>query len=196
MISVVNIIKQVRIDVKDINEVKYSDWDIENALNKALRLTSNHFSMLNTDFMERSIAMLDTPLKLHFSPPIAEGIADELHGDSLPEDFISVVKVIRPDGYELHPSTGHVNPRNYMIYRGCIFAFGPIILMYRCGIPNVSKDDTIDLPIPFFDFLVEGTKLALTDTTEMLTQYITDNALKLIPARRYSGARVRLPWRV
>lgn len=68
--------------------------------------------------------------------------------------------------------------------------------MYRCGIPNVSKDDTIDLPIPFFDFLVEGAKLALTDTTEMLTQYITDNALKLIPARRYSGARVRLPWRV
>ena len=31
MISVANIIKQVRIDVKDINEVKYSDWDIENA---------------------------------------------------------------------------------------------------------------------------------------------------------------------
>ena len=56
MISVANIIKQVRIDVKDINEVKYSDWDIENALNKALRLTANHFSMLNTDFMERSIA--------------------------------------------------------------------------------------------------------------------------------------------
>ena len=100
MISVANIIRQVRVDVKDINEVKYSDWDIENALNKALRLTANHFSMLNTDFMERSIAMLDTPLKLHFSPPIAEGIADELHGDALPEDFISVVKVIRPDGYE------------------------------------------------------------------------------------------------
>ena len=40
MISVANIIKQVRIDVKDINEVKYSDWDIENTLNKALRLTA------------------------------------------------------------------------------------------------------------------------------------------------------------
>ena len=35
MISVANIIRQVRVDVKDINEVKYSDWDIENALNKA-----------------------------------------------------------------------------------------------------------------------------------------------------------------
>ena len=43
MISVANIIRQVRVDVKDINEVKYSDWDIENALNKALRLTANHF---------------------------------------------------------------------------------------------------------------------------------------------------------
>lgn len=196
MISVANIIRQVRVDVKDINEVKYSDWDLENSLNKALRLTANHFAMRNSDFMERSIVMLDEPLKLRFAPKIAEGIADELHGDSLPKDFISVVKVIRPDGYELHPATGHLNSHNYMIYRDCIFAFGPIILIYRCTFPNLSKSDTIDLPISFFDFLVEATKIALTDTTEILTQYIADNAMKLIPSRRYSNTRIRLPWRI
>ena len=91
MISVANIIRQVRVDVKDINEVKYSDWDLENSLNKALRLTANHFAMRNSDFMERSIVMLDEPLKLRFAPKIAEGIADELHGDSLPKDFISLM---------------------------------------------------------------------------------------------------------
>ena len=56
MIAVSNVFRQVRIDLKDINEVQYSTWDLENALNKALRLTANHFSTKNTDFLSRSIS--------------------------------------------------------------------------------------------------------------------------------------------
>lgn len=196
MISVANIFKQIRIDLKDINETQYSAWDLENAINKALRLVCNHFSMRNTDFLTRSTVMCDTPIHVLFAPPIAQGIAKELHGTSLPDDFISIVKVIRPDGYELHPSTGHINERNYMIYRDVLFTLGPVVMTYRFTLPNVSKDDSVDLPISFFDFIVEATKTALTESTGMLTQYIADNAEKLIPGRKYTNARVRLPWRI
>ena len=111
MIAVKNIFKQIRIDLKDINEVQYSDWDLENAMNKAIRLMANHYSMRNTDFLTKSILICDAPTKQHFAPPISEQISDRLHGGSLPEDFVSIVKVIRPDGYELHPSTGHLDER-------------------------------------------------------------------------------------
>ena len=30
----------------------------------------------------------------------------------------------------------------------------------------------------------------------MATQYIADNAMKLIPARKYSHAKQKLPWKV
>lgn len=196
MIAISNVIRQVRVDLKDINEVQYSDWDMENAINKALRLMANHFSMLNSDFMTRSVAMLDFPLRLHFAPPVGKNIAKELRGDVLPADFVSIIKVLRPDGYELHPSTGHIDHRKYLIYRGCIFALGEIVLYYRCAIPNVSKSDSVELPISFFDFLVEATKVALNGTSSELTQFITDNAMKMIPSRRYANARARLPWRI
>lgn len=196
MIAIANIIKQARIDLKDMNEVQYSDWDMENAINKVLRLTANHFSMLNADFTEKQKLMLDSPLKLHFKPPTSKQIAKELHGDHLPIDFVAVVRVTRPDGYELSPATGHINPWNYQIYRQCIFALGPIILRYRRTFVNMSKDDSVELPISFFDFLVEATKIALAEKTSVLTEFITDNAMKMIPGRRYSNARQRLPWRI
>lgn len=196
MIAVKNIFKQIRIDLKDINEVQYSDWDLENAMNKAVRLMANHYSMHNTDFLTKSILICDTPTKLHFAPPISEQIAEKLHGDSLPEDFISIVKVIRPDGYELHPSTGHLDERKYLVYRGCIFTLGPVLLFYSYTLPNYSKDDTVDLPVPFFDFIVEATKIVLAENFSALTEFIKDNAEKMIPSRRLTNARVRLPWRV
>lgn len=196
MISVKNIFKQIRIDLKDINEVQYSTWDLENALNKALRLICNHFSTKNTDFLTRSVAMCDTPIQALNSPPVSFDIGRTLHGTSLPNDFISIVKVMRPDGYELHPSTGHIHDRNYLIYREVLFTLGPAIMTYRFMIPNVSEKNKIDLPISFFDFVVEATKTALTENTGMLTQYIADNAENLIPGRKYTNARVRLPWRV
>ena len=96
----------------------------------------------------------------------------------------------------LHPSTGHLDERKYLIYRDCIFTLGPVLLFYSYTLPNYSKDDTIDLPVPFFDFIVEATKIVLTENFSALTEFINDNAEKMIPARRLTNARVRLPWRI
>lgn len=196
MITVKNIFKQIRIDLKDVNEVQYSNWDLENAINKAVRLMANHYSMRNTDFLTKSILICDTPTNSLYAPPISEQIAERLHGDSLPDDFVSIVKVIRPDGYELHPSTGHLDERKYLIYRGCIFTFGPVLLFYSYTLPRYTKSDSIDLPIPFFDFIVEATKIVLTENFSALTEFINANAEKMIPSRRLANARVRLPWRI
>ena len=60
MIAIKDIFKQVRIDLKDMNEVQYSTWDLENAINKAIRLMANHFSMIHTDFLTRTVLTCDT----------------------------------------------------------------------------------------------------------------------------------------
>lgn len=196
MIAIKDIFKQVRIDLKDMNEVQYSTWDLENAINKAIRLMANHFSMIHTDFLTRTVLTCDTPVDFDVAFPIDREHNGELYGASLPDDFVTVVKVLRPDGYELHPSTGHLDKRKYLIYRGCLFTLGPVLLTYSYTLPNCSIDDGIDLPITFFDFIVEATKVALTETTGGLTTFINDNAEKMIPSRRLTNARVRLPWRV
>ena len=85
---------------------------------------------------------------------------------------------------------------NYMIYRDCLLTKGAVILTYRRSAPIVDADGFIDFPFSFFDFVVECIKISLTKGADELSKYITDNAMKMLPARKYSNARVKLPWRV
>lgn len=196
MIAVKDIITEVRLGVKDFNKKAYSDYEVITHVNKSLRMICNYLSQRNNDFTERSVLICDTPIAKHFIEEIAINIDKRLHGDRLPEDFLSVVKVVRPDGYVLHPSTGAINQFNYMIYRDCLLTKGPVILTYRRSVPMVDTDGFIDFPFSFFDFIAECVKISLTKGADELSKYITDNAIKMLPARKYSNARVKLPWRV
>ena len=52
MITVKNIIAEVRYKQQDNNEVRFSDYDIIQCLNEAIRYINRSFSLKNADFLE------------------------------------------------------------------------------------------------------------------------------------------------
>lgn len=196
MITVADVIRLVRQDEKDINEVKYSDWDILNAMNKAMRLIANRFAMTNSDFMEK---MVTYPADLQTEGEIIydENYNEVLTEYDLPDDYIAVDKVLAINGYEMSPSVdGIVRQGQYRISGNKLYVVQDVYFWYRFAFPNFDKGDTIDLPKPFYDFIATCTKYLLAGDVDTATQFIADNALKLIPARKYSHAKQKLPWKV
>lgn len=196
-IAVADIIRQVRIEEKDINEVKYSDWDIVNALNKAMRLIANRFAMTNSDFMEKAVEynIPDDSVRVgrvYYDDPYAN-----LAEFDLPDDYEAVDKVLARNGYELSPSVdGLVRYGQYKISGNKLFTRQSVVFWYRFAFPAFGVADVIDLPKPFFDFIATCTKYILSGEIDTATQFVTDNAMKLIPARKYAHAKQKLPWRV
>lgn len=197
MITVADIIRQVRIEVQDINEVDYSDWDIMNQLNKAMRLIANRFAMTNSDFMLKMVEYVDseeaTNLRIVYDVPFNEKLLEF----DLPDDYVSVDKVLTKRGYELSPSVdGLIRQGQYAILNNKLYTRQDVIFWYRYKFPNFGVGDVIDLPAPFFDFVVTCVKYLLEGNLDTATQFIADNAMKLIPARKYTHAKQKLPWKV
>ena len=196
MITVADVIELVRQDEKDINEVKYSDWDILNAINKTMRLIANRFAMTNSDFMEK---MVTYPADSSNQGRIIydEGYNKNLTEYDLPDDYVAVDKVLAENGYEMSPSVdGIVRRGQYRISGNKIYLVQNVTFWYRYSFPDFSVADMIELPKPFLDFIATITKYLLAGDSDMATQYIADNAMKLIPARKYSHAKQKLPWKV
>ena len=55
MINVKDIIQSVRFKQKDNNEVKFSDYDIIQSLNEAVRYINRTFALKNSDFLEKEV---------------------------------------------------------------------------------------------------------------------------------------------
>ena len=53
MINVTDIMQSVRYKQKDHNEVKFSDYDIIQSLNEALRYINRSYALKNSDFLEK-----------------------------------------------------------------------------------------------------------------------------------------------
>ena len=196
MITVADVIELVRQDEKDINEVKYSDWDILNAINKTMRLIANRFAMTNSDFMEKMVtyhADSTNQGRIIYD----EGYNKNLTEYDLPDDYVAVDKVLAENGYEMSPSVdGIVRRGQYRISGNKIYLVQNVTFWYRYSFPDFSVADMIELPKPFLDFIATITKYLLAGDSDMATQYIADNAMKLIPARKYSHAKQKLPWKV
>ena len=197
MITVADIIREVRIEVQDINEVDYSDWDITNALNKVMRLIANRFAMTNSDFMVKMVKYSDTKEadspKIIYDMPLSE----KLFEYELPDDYVSVDKVLAMNGYEMSPSVdGIVREGQYVILNSKLYVRQDVYFWYRFAFPPFEVGDVIDLPKPFFDFVVTCVKYLLEGNLDAASQFIADNAMKLVPARKYTHAKQKLPWRV
>lgn len=197
MITVADIIRQVRIEVQDINEVDYSDWDITNALNKAMRLIANRFAMTNSDFMVKMVEYSDSEetnnLRIVYDRPFNEKLLEF----DLPDDYVAVDKVLTMKGYEMSPSVdGIVREGQYAILNSKLYVRQDVVFWYRYAFPSFENGDVIDLPKPFFDFVVTCVKYLLEGNLDVAMQFIADNAIKLIPARKYTHAKQKLPWRI
>ena len=197
MIPVSKIVEQVRIEEKDVSAVRFSDWDVINALNKALRLICNHYAMTNSDFLIKQIILPEDGIPEQ-GTPFPTQVPQKARAFDLPSDFITVDRVERgTDGYELHPAAGRIDGDSYHIEGNKLITLSPVILFYRCALPEVREGEAIDLPFSFYDFITSCTRLILgSSESSVVTQFIADQADKLIPARRYVNARIKMPWKV
>ncbi len=183
MIAVNDVIAQIRIDEKDMDEVRYSDWDILNALNKTLRIAANYFSTKNTDFFDKSLDIE--------AEEAGEGI-------DLPDDYITVRQVVREsDSYLMSPSTGGLDEGSYVITNNKFYAKVSCTMFYKGFVEKAEKDGEISLPMTFFDILCMTTRTVMNNgTVDVAIQYVADEAQKIIPRRKYTNVKIKMDFAV
>lgn len=212
MIAVAELVRLIRFKQKDNNEIKFSDYDIIQALNECIRYVNQSFAMKNSDFLEKvttynqddlnaQVAVLNSQLAEGETPTALYDFA--LTGAELPDDFLSLVSLIRySDNYKLIPVEA-IAPVEYntykivgeRIYVGC----GTFNMLYRASIAEISTlADNVQLPVFFKDCLAKLTGMILNNNaeTDVMMQAVEDTVSALIPKRRYTNVRTKMPFYV
>ena len=191
MIEVQDLIRKIRYKANDLNEVKYSDYDILQAINEVIDCINLNKSLQNSDFLEKAETFNQDNYTDDFS---TEGL-------TLPYDFITLVGIVRTsDDYQMHPvGTGDELIEacgTYKIIGGKIYTKEKEIkLIYRAKIEEAEAvNDDILLPDIFTNVIVNTSLLALNTGTSTLQQSVDLAVDNIVPRRRYAHARARMPF--
>lgn len=214
MITAKEVLREVRFKNKDNDEVKYSDYDIKNALNEAIRYISQSQALQNDDYYESSKEYSEKVMNMEIDDVNSEIAADPEHKDKdfleyynfrrkgvpLPDDYQILVGVTRGDGYKLRPCENLRVPNFHeykvtanKVYCGC----GYFILHYqRTAAPvNDLESDNVDLPNFCHDLVVKITGLILNQAqTDTMMEQINYLVKSIVPRRRFSNARIKMPF--
>lgn len=208
-IAAKDVLRMVRFKQQDHNEIKFSDYDIKNALNEALRYIVQSQALQNSDFLDAVKYYSEEEVNAEIAAANEElpeesqrqPISFKKDGIELPEDYVVVSGVTRAyDGYPLYPVdiTNVPNPKQYKVCGGKIFAGVPAFyLTYKRTITAVKdlSEDTIDLPTFCLDLIVKVTGMILNQAeTDILLKTVDSTATAIIPRRKYNNARMRMPF--
>ena len=208
-IAAKEILRMVRFKQQDHNEIKFSDYDIKNALNEALRYIVQSQALQNSDFLDTVKYYSEEEINAEIAAgneDLPEGKQQELisfrkNGVELPEDYQVVSGVTRAfDGYPLYPVdiTNVPNPKQYKVCGGKIYAGVPAFyLTYKRTIMPVKDltEDNIDLPVFCLDLIVKITGMILNQAeNDILLKTIDSTASAIIPRRKYNNARIKMPF--
>lgn len=212
MIEASRVLRMVRQKEQDNDAVKYSDYDIEQAINEVIRYLSIDLAHKDSEYLRHSKdydeaemnAAIDSENEASAS---TEGYTAQAHvafwktGVELPDGFTSLVSVQRgEDHYNLHPATSlaKLHEREYVLYGGRIYVkHRAFRLNYIGAIPEIKDFDTesIELPPMFLDSIVKLTRLVLNNgDADTLTQAISAAVDTIIPRRRLSNVRQKMPF--
>ena len=216
-IKVKKLVQKIRYKVKDYDEVMYSDYDLLEAINECISYFNMDKALRNSDFLEKRKyynqedmnADVATYNELHPTEPKDYYNFAET-GVELPEDLIKLVDFIRAkDGYHMSPvpSVENINPHTngtYKVTDGRIYTNTDFYLLYRGEIDKLEFADlssnSAEIALPPFlkDILVKTTVMILTGNpeTDTLMQEINRVTNNLIPGRRYSNIKRRMPFKV
>jgi len=183
--------KTIRFKERDNDEIRFSDYEIKEATNEALRYISNELADTNADFNEKIMHYHDRDLMC------------KIHGTVLPEDFISLVAV-KGDVHspELLTPCGSANTpmfNEYKIQGNRIYCGSPhFVLVYKARISEVEDDDDeIELPYYVKDKFVTYVRRILTQADENIMSDAEEEIINaLTPKRRYRNAHIRMPFKV
>lgn len=191
MIPYKEIKKIVRFKLGDFNETNFSDYEIKMAVNEVLRYLSVSQALKNSDFLNKGFSFDSEKDEINYQSV----------GIKLPRDFVSLVAVRDYKGRMLEPCTASELPsRNqYKISSDRLYTGAKsFIMMYNAMLtPVENEEDGIDLPYVFTDTLVQLTSLVLQQTDGDVMHTAADAALdELIPKRKYSNVRIKMPFRI
>lgn len=216
MITVQKIIRLVRLKEKDNDEIKYSDYDIISSLNEAIRYTNMRLSTMNSDFLEKAVVLDEKEINEKIAAYNAQAEEENrkeqvrfgLTGVDLPDDFLSLMGVVRAgvgcchNEYRLKCGQAgmHLAPDEYYILGNKLFTrCRTVLLLYRASILQpTSPTDEIGLPDFFLDGLAKMTSMILHNdpNTDVMREAMDGVIDSLIPHRRYSNMRSRMPFKV
>lgn len=183
MLDATRIKEMVRWKEKDTDEVRFSDYEIWDALNEVLRYIANRLANMQSDVTERE--------------KVYDDVAVFADGAPLPDDFLSIKGLYRlADGYRLHAaSDDHVTAGTFRLFGGKLYAEEPFRLQYY-GTLGAAKDGwLISLPESFTDALVKLACMVLNNTdVDVMTQAVMSEVEALAPRRKYNNLRPKMPF--
>ena len=191
MIPYNEIKKIVRFKLGDLNEINFSDYEIKMAVNEVIRYLSVSQSLKNSDFLNKGYSYDDAVDLINYS---VEGI-------ELPRDFVSLVAVRDYKGRQLEPCSASEVPnfKQYKISGDKLYCGAhSFTMMYNASIPQIEEDDDgVELPYVFLDTMVQLTVLVLQQSDGDVMHTAADAAIdELIPKRKYSNVRIKMPFRI
>lgn len=205
--TVQELVSGIRFKQKDNNEVKFSDYDIIQSLNEALRYINQSYAMRNSDFLEKIVPYHQKEMNEEIEawnkehPDEQKEKVDFRKGVDLPDDFLMLVSLRGAFGHPLSPCPADVRPHHhhYKIVGRKLFLSEDADMLYRYTLPQVSKmEDEVDLPFIFYDPIVKVTGMILNQSpdTDVMMDAINTMVENLVPARRYAHFDMPLPFYV
>lgn len=205
MISVKELTNLIRYKVKDSNAVTYSDYDVIQAINECIRYVNQYY--LNTDFLEKMKYYRQDELNEEIDKANEENGTSLAHVDfrntgiDLPDDFLSLVRIVRQwDGRDLSPCPAVKPPMpwEYKVLGSKLYVgVKDVDMLYIAAIAAItSADDTIDLPVSFKDAIVKLSCMILANNpdTDTMSAAVQESLSCIIPLRKYSNAKKRMPF--
>ncbi|MCD7811968.1 MAG: hypothetical protein LUG91_09025 [Ruminococcus sp.] len=201
----------IRFKEKDNNEIRFSDYDIKEALNECIRYFNNSYALQNSDFLEKTVVFNESEMNAEVAAQNEELDEDEQlslydfkrTGVELPDDFVSLQGIAFGNSNELlHPTEGiripHYN--EYKITGDRLYLGAPYVRMiYKAALSEVKDEaDVIEVPFIFKDTLAKITCMILENSasTDTLMEAVNNAAVILVGRRRYANARIRMPFMV
>lgn len=210
------VLRLVRQKEQDNDEVKYSDYDVQGAVNEALRYLVVSLANKGSEYLQKvetfdqNVINAQIRAENEANAENVEYVPKELidfatTGMTLPDDYISLIDIQRTsDGYHLHPATslmeatGDDGEGKYIVIGGKIFVKGKAFqLCYYRMIPEVKsfEQDKIDLPEIYLDPIVKLARLVLNNAdVDTMTQAVNTAVERTMPRRRYTNSRQKMPF--
>ena len=210
------VLRMVRQKEQDNDEVKYSDYDVQGAINEALRYLNISLANKGSEYLQKVEVFDQNIINAQIMAENEENAENEEYepkelvdfaatGVALPEDYISLIDIQRlSDGYHLYPATSLIEATRddgegkYIIIGDKIYVKGKSFqLCYYRMIPAVEdfKQDRIDLPEIYFDPLVKLSRLVLNNAdVDTMTQAVNTAVERTMPRRRYTNSRQKMPF--
>lgn len=180
------IFRKVRMapEVRDINEARYSDYDLLDALNTVLNLLYNELGTFSNDLLTRTETV-----------NLSYGEAD------LPEDFLQAVEVYRGDTVYIPTTKGvAVSPYTYTIMNDKIYSDADkLTIDYRPQFEEIGMDeldDDMDYPAYFKEFIKKLVIMSLSGSLEMIdgVMYLRETVRNLTANRGFNRLEINGVW--